>query len=301
MITTDFHKVFIDVKDYLLDSCIKQKFTGDCLPFDPKIGLFFEPGFLLKCFSIHNPPGINIVYVESKIDASLFPNKIRPEKWGFVVRFPLPHQNLRSAKITYGEWQNRQNLSYGFTMNFYVRNVQIIKRRRSNTNACYNWKNYDNLIVKEISESVGCSPGYWRNMANLPNCTSAMKMKYFEDSFFKRYFGSDESVSYIPPCIEIAEMQIEYNDIEPKEQKKVDEYDVDGIYKRSQERDWFKVRLWFRTNDFMEIKQIKAYEFQSFMGNNAGIVGLILGNSLIQLPGIIGSIYSRFIKFVDEK
>ena len=301
MLDVDFDKVTIDIKDYLLDTCIKQNFQGDCLTINPTIGLFFEPGFLYKCFSIHNPPGINIVYVESKINASLFPNRIRPEKWGFVVRFPLPNQNLRSAKITFGEWQNRESLSNGFTMNFYVRNVQIIKRRRRNTMPCYDWKKYDSLTVQEISKKVGCTPCFWANMTKLPICTSAEKMKYFENSFFERYFGSDESGSYVKPCIEVADMQIDYDDIEPKEQKKVDEYDVDGGNERSQEQSWFKVRLWFRTNDFMEIQQFKAYDFQSFVGNVSGIIGLILGNSLIQLPYIIANIYSKMINFVGIK
>ena len=96
-------------------------------------------------------------------------------------------------------------------------------------------------------------------------------------------------------------MQIDYDDIEPKEQKKVDEYDVDGGNERSQEQSWFKVRLWFRTNDFMEIQQFKAYDFQSFVGNVSGIIGLILGNSLIQLPYIIANIYSKMINFVGIK
>ena len=144
-------------------------------------------------------------------------------------------------------------------------------------------------------------PVYWGNSSEVPPCTSNETLKYFEDSFFKRYFGSDDSSTNIPPCIEIADMQIEYKDIESKQQKKVDEYSIDGNRNESQSLDWFKVRLWFRTNDFMEIKQIKSYELESFVGNVSGVIGLFLGNGLIHLPYLIINIYSRMKYFAAKQ
>ena len=301
MIDIDFDKISIDITEYLIDACLKNSFQGDCVKFEPKISLFFEPGFLVKCFSIHNPPGVNIVYIESRLNTSVFPNSIRPEKWGFIVRFPLSNQNLRSAKITYGEWKSRQNMSNGYTMNFYVRNVQIIKRRNKKVKPCYQWNKYDYLIVQDLSKKVSCKPVYWHNLSEQPICTSKEDLKYFEESFYKRYFGSEDTATYIPPCIEIADMQIEYDDIEPIEKKKVDEYDIDGEGVMSKSSDWFKVRLWFRTNDFIEIKQIKAYEIQSLIGNTAGVIGIYLGVGLIHFPYIIINIYSRIINLINKK
>lgn len=300
MLRVNFDSVTMDIKDYLIEACIKQKFNGDCLNFDPEIETFFQPS-KFQCFSFDNPPETNIVYVETKINASLFHNKLRPEKWEFVVRFPFPSQIFRSAKISYGEWPSRQNLFNGFTMNFYVRNVQVIRRRNKDSKPCYDWKNYDNLVMKDISEGLGCRPVYWGNRTTLPICNSMEKMGFFEQAFFDRYFGSDESESHIPPCIEPEDMRIEYSDIEAKDQQKVDEHNVDNHCRHPETFDWFKVRLWFRSNRFMEIKQIRAYNFQNLVGNGGGYIGLFLGYSMVQLPSMISSAYNWSKGFMMSK
>ena len=56
--------------------------------------------------------------------------------------------------------------------------------------------------------------------------------------------------------------------------------------------DWFKIRLWFRSNKFMEIKQIRAYNFQTLVGNGGGYIGLFLGCTIIELPSMISSAYA---------
>ena len=65
--------------------------------------------------------------------------------------------------------------------------------------------------------------------------------------------------------------------------------------------DWFKLRLWFRSNRFMEIKQIKAYNFQTLVGNGGGYIGLFLGYSFVQLPSMIISGYCRLKKMILSK
>ena len=300
MLNIDFDSVTIDIKDYLIEACIKRKFNGNCLKFDPDIDTFFEPS-KFQCFGFKNIPGTNIVYVETKINVSLFPNNLRPEKWKFVVRFPFPTQIFRSAKMSYGEWQNRQNLSNGFTMNFYVRNVQVIRRRYKELKPCYDWNNYDNLVMNEVSQNLGCRPVYWGEQTRLPICDTKQKMGVFEKSFFDRYFGSDDSASHIPPCIEPEDIQIEYSDVEATDQQKVDEHNVENHNTHPDDIDWFKVRLWFRSNRFMEIKQIRAYNLQNLVGNGGGYIGLFLGYSIVQLPSMIISAYSRLKRIILSK
>ena len=109
MLNIDYGSVTMDIKDYVVETCIKHKFHGECLKFNPEIGVFFEPA-KRKCFTINNPTMTNIVYVEAKIKVLLFPNMTRPEKWRFVIRFPFPKQIFQSAGVTYGEWRDRRNL-----------------------------------------------------------------------------------------------------------------------------------------------------------------------------------------------
>ena len=300
MLQINFDSAIIDIKDYLIEACIKRKFNGNCLKFHPRIDLFFEPS-KFQCFGFQNTPGTNIVYVETKFNVSLFPNQIRPEKWKFIIRFPFPSQIFRSAKMSYGEWQNRQNLSNGFTMNFYVRNVQVVRRRNKELKPCHEWNNYDNMVMNEISEKHGCRPMYWGSKSNIPLCDTKEKMGVFEQSFFDRYFGSDESASHIPPCIEPEDIQIEYSDVEAEDQQQVDEHNVDSHDSNLEILDWFKVRLWFRSNRFMEIKQIRAYNFQNLVGNGGGYIGLFLGYSIVQLPSIITTTYCRLQKMISSK
>ena len=221
MLKINLDSVVIDIKDYLIEACIKSHFNGKCVRFDPEISSFFEPS-KRQCYTFHNTPGSNIVFVETKMNVSLFPNQMRPEMWKFIAQFPFPTQIFRSSKMSYGEWQNRQNLSNGFTMNFYVRNVVVIRRRSKKLKPCYDWNNYDNLVMNEISEQLGCRPVYWSQNSNVPLCNAKEKMGMFETYFFDRYFGSDDSANYIPPCLELEDIQIEYSDIEAEDRKNVE-------------------------------------------------------------------------------
>ena len=53
MLRVNFHSVTIDIRDYLIEACIKQKFNGDCLNFDPKIETKFTREHLLQYIKDH--------------------------------------------------------------------------------------------------------------------------------------------------------------------------------------------------------------------------------------------------------
>ena len=145
-------------------------------------------------------------------------------------------------------------------------------------------------MMKAITDNLECRPVYWGIHTNTPICNSKEKMAAFERYFFNHYFGSNESVCDIPPCIEIESMNIEYSDIEAEDQNKIEENNAER-YHSQEPLDWFKVRLWFRSNQFMEIKQVRAYNFQDLVGNAGGYIGLFLGYSLVQSPFIIKKVY----------
>ena len=93
-------------------------------------------------------------------------------------------------------------------------------------------------------------------------------------------------------------MQLDYNDVESKDWKnwkieqKLGEHNNDSHNGDVETLDWFKIRLWFRSNQFMEIKQIRAYNFQTLVGNGGGYIGLFLGCTIIELPSMISSAYA---------
>ena len=186
-------------------------------------------------------------------------------------------------------------------MNFYLRHLQVIRRRNKTSKPCYDWRHYDNLMMKEISEKIGCRPVYWGHQTHFPMCISPEKMGAFEPSFYKRYFGSKDSLTEVPPCIEPEDMRIEFSDVEAKDQKKIDEHNIDSNSRHEAALEWFKVRLWFRSNQFMEIKQIKAYNFESLAGNSGGYVGLILGYSIVQSPKTVTNFYYILKTFIISR
>ena len=57
---------------------------------------------------------------------------------------------------------------------------------------------------------------------------------------------------------------------------------------------FFEIRLNFQGETFMEIEQLRAYEFESLLGNVGGYVGMILGVCLLQLPSLVHNVYNLF-------
>ena len=56
---------------------------------------------------------------------------------------------------------------------------------------------------------------------------------------------------------------------------------------------WFIINIHFwKSTDFKEIKQIRAYSVQSLFGNAGGYIGLLVGISISELPYLLLKLYS---------
>jgi hypothetical protein len=278
----DYNHVTKKIQDYLIGACIKKEFNGECKPFNASITTFVNQ--LRKCFTIHNPEKTSMLFVEAKLKTSIFPKLIRPLGFRFVLRFPFPNQLFRSAVSAFGNWPDRVNEPKSFLMDFRMSNVQVVKRRDKPSKRCYDWKKYDEMVFEDILEEVGCTPVYWYKNSSLPTCKDKTKMKDLSNKFYERYFPIDQKIKNIPPCIEVQYVQVAHKDL-PKDNldKKKQVPQNDGV----SEEDWFKIRLWYRSTTYMEIKQVEAYSMESLVGNGGGYVGLFLGYSLSQLPHFI--------------
>ena len=63
-------------------------------------------------------------------------------------------------------------------------------------------------------------------------------------------------------------------------------------YEETEERksngpDQTRIVLYFESDSFKEIRQIRAYPMMSLFGNVGGFVGLILGYALVQCPTFV--------------
>ena len=286
MAKIDYDNVTLDIKDYLIETCIRQKFKdGHCKPFNAKISTFVHQ--IRKCFTINNPDKTSILFVEAKLNSTLFPSSIRPAGSKFLLRFSFRHQLFRSATSTFLNWPDRINASKSFLMDFRIRNTHVLRRRQDKpSNPCFAWNDYDQLVFEDMIKEVGCKPMYWNKPTSLSDCKEKEKMKMFVDKFYERYFPIDQNLVDIPPCLEVQYVKMDYKDLPANNLETRKETIQDN------QDDWFKIRLWYRSPTFMEIKQVKAYCFESVVGNGGGYVGLFLGYSLVQLPNLIKYLFS---------
>ena len=60
------------------------------------------------------------------------------------------------------------------------------------------------------------------------------------------------------------------------------------------------LRVTYRSEEYKEIKQVRAYDVQSLIGNAGGYIGLILGCSIRELPFIFGLCYKMICNALDS-
>ena len=60
--------------------------------------------------------------------------------------------------------------------------------------------------------------------------------------------------------------------------------------------EFFVVSLDFQSPNYKEIKQIRAYNVQSLVGNSGGYIGLFLGYTIKVIPNYIQMFYDKLKK-----
>ena len=53
---------------------------------------------------------------------------------------------------------------------------------------------------------------------------------------------------------------------------------------------WFRILVEFQAKTFKEIKQVRAHNIQSLIGNAGGYVGVLLGWNFADLPNVLRNI-----------
>mgnify|MGYP003302783650 CR=1 FL=1 len=106
--------------------------------------------------------------------------------------------------------------------------------------------------------------------------------------------GNRDIYEQIPPCNEIQKIQVSQHEEETNFAKeksmfpslKTDLEKIDG---------WFRLTVQFHSNTFTVIKQVRAYNAQSLIGNAGGYVGLLVGYTIAEIPSLIVSAYQYFV------
>ena len=57
--------------------------------------------------------------------------------------------------------------------------------------------------------------------------------------------------------------------------------------------DFFVLNINFQARTFKEIKQVRAYNTQTLVGNAGGYIGLFLGYTIREIPSFIRYVYQK--------
>ena len=150
MVDVDFKKVRMQIKDYEIGTCLYET------PFAQRDGLckndiikikrfdFFERSL----FSLHLPSNMPMYSATIKLKTSFFYNGIRPATDTFFVLFAYPNQLYRSVSSSFSTWPVRNNASTkSYRMMFYLKSLEVLRRRQKKHKSCYDEENYDEKIV----------------------------------------------------------------------------------------------------------------------------------------------------------
>ena len=285
MVDINFEEVSMKLKDYEIETC----FRADAVSY--RDGICNNGSITIKrldtlewaLFTLHMPSNIPMFSATIKLKSSIFYGGIRPSTDDFVTMFGYPYKSYRSISSAFYTWPLRTNASTKhYKMKFFLKSLEVLRRRQKMGNQCYDMENYDGKIMQTIQENSGCSPVMWLSNRSEPLCKTI-------ESFQKMYAENADQVyrltkdkKYLDPCLDIEKVQIDYV-----------EENIPGVGGHSDDDDegWFTLEFVVLTNKFKEIKQVRKYSVQSLVGNLGGYIGLCLGYALMSLPSVILEIW----------
>ena len=147
--------------------------------------------------------------------------------------------------------------------NFDIKSYELLKKRKKRTNPCYDGTlSYDDMLLRQQIEMVGCRTPYQKINENFPLCTTQMKNSV--------YRLSEEIDNVLAPCQEISQLSYDYTDY--------------GNLNSS----WNDPTGYFHLNIMYpdrvkEIKNKAVMDIHALIGNIGGYVGLFLGKILLEL------------------
>ena len=231
-----------------------------------------------KCwtFELEYARKLSVEQFTLSFKTNIFKDSLRKTYENLAVFFTYPGQI--GAQTAHKSMWKPTNYTR-FTMEFNIQNVVVLKQRRTFRKSCNpDWKRNDEKILTRTVERVGCRPIFFPLNVSMPVCkNSSQALEQLNDI-----------VKKIRPCKRIEKVLYSFN-----------EYynNINGAdHGVGEETDVFLFSFMFQGSTFTEIEQIRAYNFQSLIGNAGGYVGLFLGAAISQIPSAILRIKRYFKK-----
>ena len=217
----------------------------------------------LKCFTFDVPfqKELEIRKIEMKLNASIFLYGLDLTQMYFTLAYPgqFFRTSLGNRIIAEYHW----GLPKCFKFEIFVGSIEVHKRRDKKSSKCDNdWKNHDQNRLQEIMKKIGCRPQQWDKIPNtsIPNCSNIQEYQKFNKELSKKK-------GYIPPCRSIEKLS--------KTTKGKD------LSRGCSKDSIIEVELFLdQENLYKEIGLVRAYTFQSLIGNAGQCIIIITLHSM---------------------
>ena len=273
----DYDNVTMALSEYVLGYAMKSK-NRPILYYEKLDNIIFkEPkvtysGFtrvgLTKCYStqISDEYIADLQFFATAYKQDVFPDGIRPSKYGFYVSFHYRDQFLlysagKNRKYTWPKYKNKPN----YMMDFLITYIEVLQRRNKRNEPCLEEPNqFDKLLLEQYDSNIGCRPPYRTTHKNLPLCSTKETMK--QHALF-----SEHSKYMIPPCKTMSNIQFTYEELLQ------DKWTNNETWMRNET--WFYFTILTAAQSKI-IRQEKAIDIQTLVGNAGGYIGLFLGKTI---------------------
>ena len=291
MVNLSIDNTLFHLEDLISDSCLQSTLEGPC----KNKGIFYHitrlQGF--SCLSFQYPDMEEIemasIWFKSPMDKDIDISRL----W---VLISFPYQTMKSATEFPLSLKN-YSVSKLYEYNILLKGIEFSRHRNKRTSPCLEGEEYDldSILEEEILSSVGCRPFFLDRHKKYPPCTSQAKMTAVFKSTMK-FLTSDHSIGgIVPSCTEIDRISIDKDIKEVSNDAEIGWFqDMNGSL--DVESVWFRISVIYNKQTYREIKQVRAYNVQSLIGNVGGYIGLFVGYSLSQLPNFFKNAYDVIVK-----
>ena len=285
MFNIDHERVSMNAEDYVSTTCLFKNFdemiSGICNPYTK---IQTTSYIHMTAVTFQFPQKETLHGIAIKLKTTIFEGRKRPTNpedplHTLLICFSFENQLYPSFTTCFDTWPTRNEQSTKqYSMNFFLKSMETLRRRNKRSRTCYHGSDYDEMIRKQIIDSVGCRPSYWSSNTTKPKCSSNEEYQSIMAHLFDQSSRTNTSKDYLEPCIDIERLQIEYSESD-HEKFPYGEKDND-------DDDWLMIKYIIQATKFKEIKQNRAYSTQSLIGNLGGYIGLFLGYALLNLPSM---------------
>ena len=160
-------------------------------------------------------------------------------------------------------------------VNLKVSQTTLLRNRKNRIDPCNkNIGYYDRFLLESVSNETACVPPYWRNiigiLSNLEECNSPEQLKKVHEltKDYKKIWEHHEA-----PCLDM------FNSVVWNQEG----YDDLKICRKC-----IYLKITYLDQYYEEIKEIRDFNFEDFISNLGGFIGIFLGYSMMQVPQLLG-------------